>query len=119
MNRFCDVKAGKSHEYHVFESAGHGFLRGQDQTPAHQKAAEDASSKTVTLSRAKLGKWFRRRTDSAHDRIRSTVCDADAALVYKRAVRALAFILAPYAKALLLDCFFAPIDVASSKRRLL
>ena len=49
-------KAGKSYEYHVFEGAGHGFLRGQDQTPANQKAAEEAWPKTIAFFRAKLGK---------------------------------------------------------------
>lgn len=49
-------KLGKSYEYHVFEGAGHGFLRAQDQTPANQKAAEEAWPKTIAFFRAKLGK---------------------------------------------------------------
>jgi carboxymethylenebutenolidase len=47
---------GKSYEYAVFEGAGHGFLRGQDQTPANLAAAQQAWPKTVAFFRAKLGK---------------------------------------------------------------
>lgn len=47
---------GKSYEYAVFEGAGHGFLRGQDQSPANLAAAQAAWPKTVAFFRAKLGK---------------------------------------------------------------
>lgn len=49
-------KLGKSYEYHVFEGAGHGFLRAQDGTPANAKAAQEAWPKTIAFFRAKLGK---------------------------------------------------------------
>ncbi|MEP6763006.1 MAG: dienelactone hydrolase family protein [Gemmatimonadaceae bacterium] len=49
-------KLGKSYEYAIFEGAGHGFLRAQDQTPANEKAAEEAWPKTIAFFRAKLGK---------------------------------------------------------------
>ena len=49
-------KLNKPYEYHIFEGAGHGFLRGQDQSPANQKAAAEAWPKTVAFFRAKLGK---------------------------------------------------------------
>ena len=47
---------GKSYEYHILEGAGHGFLRGQDNTPANAAAAQQAWPKTVAFFRAKLGK---------------------------------------------------------------
>jgi carboxymethylenebutenolidase len=49
-------KLNKSFEHHTFEGAGHGFLRQQDQSPANQKAAEEAWPKTIAFFRAKLGK---------------------------------------------------------------
>jgi len=49
-------RLGKAYEYHIFEGAGHGFLRGQDQNPANLKAAEEAWPKTIAFFRAKLGK---------------------------------------------------------------
>ncbi|MGV3710842.1 MAG: dienelactone hydrolase family protein, partial [Gemmatimonas sp.] len=49
-------KLNKPYEYHIFEGAGHGFLRGQDQSPANQKAAEEAWPRTIAFFRAKLGK---------------------------------------------------------------
>lgn len=47
---------GKSYEYHIFEGAGHGFLRGQDQSPANLAASQQAWPKTIAFLRAKLGK---------------------------------------------------------------
>ena len=47
---------GKSYEYHIFEGAGHGFLRAQDQSPANLAAAQQAGPKTIEFLRAKLGK---------------------------------------------------------------
>lgn len=49
-------RLNKSYEYHIFEGAGHGFLRGQDQSPANLEAAKQAWPKTVEFFRAKLGK---------------------------------------------------------------
>jgi carboxymethylenebutenolidase len=49
-------KLNKSYEYHIFEGAGHGFLRGQDQSPANLEAAKQAWPKTIEFFRAKLGK---------------------------------------------------------------
>jgi len=49
-------KLGKSYESFVFEGAGHGFLRGQDQSPANLAAAEQAWPKTIAFFRQKLGK---------------------------------------------------------------
>ncbi|MBC8089525.1 MAG: dienelactone hydrolase family protein [Phycisphaerae bacterium] len=49
-------RLGKAYEYVIFEAAGHGFLRGQDQNGANQKAAEEAWPKTIAFFRAKLGK---------------------------------------------------------------
>ena len=47
---------GKSYEFSVFEGAGHGFLRGQDQSAANLAAAQQAWPKTVAFFRARLGK---------------------------------------------------------------
>ena len=49
-------RLSKSYEFHIFEGAGHGFLRGQDQNPANLAAAQAAWPKTVEFFRAKLGK---------------------------------------------------------------
>lgn len=46
----------KSYEYQIFEGAGHGFLRGQDASPANLAAAQAAWPKTVAFFREKLGK---------------------------------------------------------------
>jgi carboxymethylenebutenolidase len=46
----------KAYEFHIFEGAGHGFLRGQDQSPANLAAAQAAWPKTVAFFREKLGK---------------------------------------------------------------
>ena len=47
---------GKSYVFSVFEGAGHGFLRGQDGSPANLAAAQAAWPKTVAFFREKLGK---------------------------------------------------------------
>ena len=49
-------RLGKPYEYHIFEGAGHGFLRGQDNSPANLAAAQQAWPKTVAFFREKLGK---------------------------------------------------------------
>jgi carboxymethylenebutenolidase len=49
-------QASKSYEYQVFDGAGHGFLRGQEQNDgANLKAAQTAWPKTVAFFKAKLG----------------------------------------------------------------
>jgi carboxymethylenebutenolidase len=48
-------KLGKAYEYHIFDGAGHGFLRGQDQSPANLEAAKQAWPKTVAFFKSKLG----------------------------------------------------------------
>ena len=48
-------RLGKAYEYHIFDGAGHGFLRGQDNSPANLAAAQQALPKTVAFFRAKLG----------------------------------------------------------------
>jgi carboxymethylenebutenolidase len=48
-------RLGKAYEYHIFDGAGHGFLRGQDQSPANLAAAQQAWPKTVAFFKAKLG----------------------------------------------------------------
>jgi carboxymethylenebutenolidase len=47
-------RLGKSYEYHIFEGAGHGFLRGQENSEANAKAAQEAWPKTVAFLKAKL-----------------------------------------------------------------
>lgn len=47
---------GKSYEYHIFDGAGHGFLRGQDNSPANAAASVQAWPKTIAFLRAKLGR---------------------------------------------------------------
>ncbi|MEO5567328.1 MAG: dienelactone hydrolase family protein [Gemmatimonadaceae bacterium] len=51
---------GKSYEYHIFDGAGHGFLRGRDDTTAVARAnviaSQQAWPKTIEFFRAKLGK---------------------------------------------------------------
>jgi carboxymethylenebutenolidase len=46
---------GKSYEYHIFDGAGHGFLRGQENSEANAKAAQEAWPRTVAFLKAKLG----------------------------------------------------------------
>jgi len=48
-------RLGKSYEYHIFDGAGHGFLRGQEGSEANAKAAQEAWPKTVAFLKAKLG----------------------------------------------------------------
>jgi len=48
-------RLGKPYEYHIFDGAGHGFLRGQDNNPANAAAAAQAWPKTVAFFKAKLG----------------------------------------------------------------
>jgi carboxymethylenebutenolidase len=48
-------RLGKSYEYHIFDGAGHGFLRGQDSSPANAAAAQQAWPKTIAFLKAKLG----------------------------------------------------------------
>jgi carboxymethylenebutenolidase len=45
---------GKSYEYHIFDGAGHGFLRGQDNSPANLQASKEAWPKTIAFLRGKL-----------------------------------------------------------------
>jgi carboxymethylenebutenolidase len=47
-------RLGKAYEYHIFDGAGHGFLRGQDGNEANAAAARQARPRTVALFRAKL-----------------------------------------------------------------
>jgi carboxymethylenebutenolidase len=47
---------GKSYEWHLFDGAGHGFLRGQDGNAPNSAAAAAAWPKTIAFFRAKLGK---------------------------------------------------------------
>jgi carboxymethylenebutenolidase len=47
-------RLGKSYEYHIFDGAGHGFLRGQENSEANAKAAQEAWPKTVAFLKAKL-----------------------------------------------------------------
>ena len=48
-------RLGKSYEFHIFDGAGHGFLRGQDGNAPNTAAAQQAWPKTVAFFRAKLG----------------------------------------------------------------
>jgi carboxymethylenebutenolidase len=48
-------RLGKSYEFHIFEGAGHGFLRGQENSEANVKAAQEAWPKTVAFLKSKLG----------------------------------------------------------------
>jgi carboxymethylenebutenolidase len=48
-------KLGKAYEYSVFDGAGHGFLRGQEGSPANAAAAQQAWPKTIAFFKAKLG----------------------------------------------------------------
>ena len=48
-------RLGKSYEYHIFEGAGHGFLRGLENSEANAKAAQEAWPRTVAFLKAKLG----------------------------------------------------------------
>ncbi|HEX9562961.1 MAG TPA: dienelactone hydrolase family protein [Gemmatimonadaceae bacterium] len=48
-------RLGKSYEYHIFDGAGHGFLRGQENSEANLRAAQQAWPRTVAFLKAKLG----------------------------------------------------------------
>lgn len=48
-------RLGKSYEYHIFEGAGHGFLRGQDSNPANLAASQQAWPRTIAFFKARLG----------------------------------------------------------------
>jgi carboxymethylenebutenolidase len=48
-------RLGKSYEYHIFEGAGHGFLRAQDGNEANAAASRQAWPKTIAFLRAQLG----------------------------------------------------------------
>lgn len=48
-------RVGKSYEYHIFDGAGHGFLRGQENSEANLAAATAAWPRTIAFFRAKLG----------------------------------------------------------------
>jgi carboxymethylenebutenolidase len=48
-------RLGKSYEFHIFDGAGHGFLRGQENSEANAGAARDAWPRTVAFLKAKLG----------------------------------------------------------------
>jgi dienelactone hydrolase len=47
-------RLGKSYEYHIFEGAGHGFLRGQENSEANLKASQEAWPKMVSFLKSKL-----------------------------------------------------------------
>ena len=49
-------RLGKPYEYHIFDGAGHGFLRAQDNNPANATAAAQAWPKTIAFFRSKLGR---------------------------------------------------------------
>jgi len=50
-------RLGKSYEFHIYDGAGHGFLRAQEQSDgANLAATKDAWPRTVTFLRAKLGR---------------------------------------------------------------
>lgn len=48
-------RLGKSYEFHIFDGAGHGFLRGQENSEANAKASREAWPMTVAFLKAKLG----------------------------------------------------------------
>jgi carboxymethylenebutenolidase len=48
-------RLGKPYEFHIFEGAGHGFLRGQANSEANAAAAKAAWPLTVAFFRSKLG----------------------------------------------------------------
>lgn len=49
-------RLGKSYEYHIFDGAGHGFLRGQDGHEPNTAASVQAWPKTIAFLRTHLGK---------------------------------------------------------------
>lgn len=46
---------GKSYRYYIYDGAGHGFLRGQEQREANLAASRQAWPTMVTFLREKLG----------------------------------------------------------------
>jgi carboxymethylenebutenolidase len=48
-------RLGKSYEYRIFDGAGHGFLRGQENSEANATAAREAWPMTVAFLKARLG----------------------------------------------------------------
>ncbi len=48
-------RLGKSYEYHIFEGAGHGFLRAQDNNEPNTAASKQAWPRTIAFFKAKLG----------------------------------------------------------------
>lgn len=49
------TRLGKSYEYHIFEGAGHGFLRAQDGNDANARASSEAWPRTIAFLRSRLG----------------------------------------------------------------
>jgi len=47
---------GKAYEYQIFDGAGHGFLRGQENSAENLAAATAAWPRTIAFFRAKLGR---------------------------------------------------------------
>ena len=48
-------KLGKAYEYHIFDGATHGFLRGQDGSEPNTAASVQAWPRTIAFFKAKLG----------------------------------------------------------------
>lgn len=48
-------RLGKSYEFHIFDGAGHGFLRGQDNNEPNTAASIQAWPKTIAFLKGKLG----------------------------------------------------------------
>lgn len=48
-------RLGKAYEYHIFDGAGHGFLRGQDNNEPNTAASVQAWPKTISFLKSKLG----------------------------------------------------------------
>jgi carboxymethylenebutenolidase len=48
-------KLGKSYKYHIFDGAGHGFLRAQDGNEPNTKASVESWPRAIAFLRAKLG----------------------------------------------------------------
>jgi carboxymethylenebutenolidase len=49
-------RLGKSYEFHIYDGAGHGFLRGQEGNEANAAAAKAAWPRTIAFLREKLGR---------------------------------------------------------------
>ncbi len=49
-------RLNKSYRYQLFDGAGHGFLRGQDNNPPNAAAAAQAWPKTIAFFREQLGR---------------------------------------------------------------